>query len=183
MKKRLRKLELKTKQPEKAAAEVLKYCKVTNAPVPVEEIAKELGATIQFEPFDGKDDVSGMLFRDDARTIIGVNSTHARTRQRFSIAHECGHLQLHEGKMYVDARINFRDSVSKLAVDAEERAANAFAAALLMPSTFVIDEIKKAIEKNMSDDAEAIIDDLAQVFEVSTQAMTYRLKNLGLLVE
>ena len=44
-------------------------------------------------------------------------------------------------------------------------------------------EIKKAIEKHKSDDADAIVGDLAQVFQVSAQAMTFRLKNLGLLVE
>jgi len=171
------------KDPEQMASKVLMDNNITKAPVPVEQIAVQLGATLQFEPFDGKDDVSAMLFRDHERTVIGVNSTHANTRQRFSIAHECGHLKLHKGKMYVDARINFRDTLSSLAVDPEEREANAFAAALLMPGPFVIDEIKKAIEKNMSDDSDAIIGDLARVFQVSMQAMTYRLKNLGLLVE
>lgn len=168
---------------EDRAAEILKKLKIDKAPVPVERIAKHLGATLQFEPFDGKDDVSGMLFRDAERTVIGINSKHVRTRQRFSIAHELGHLQLHKGKMYVDARVNFRDAVSGLAIDQEEIEANAFAAALLMPQTLVLNEIRKAIKKRESHDVPVIVDELARAFDVSKQAMEIRLKNLGLIFE
>ncbi|WP_301176672.1 ImmA/IrrE family metallo-endopeptidase [Actinomadura geliboluensis] len=44
-----------------------------------------------------KDDVSGMLVREPTRTVIGINQGHAATRQRFPVAHEIGHLQLHKG--------------------------------------------------------------------------------------
>lgn len=171
------------KDLEKIAMELLKEHRIEKAPVPVERIARGLGAQLQFEPFDGKDDVSGMLFRDDSRVVIGVNAKHVRTRQRFSIAHECGHLKLHEGKMYVDARVNFRDSTSGLAVDSEEIEANQFAASLLMPRAFVLAESKKVLEKREPTDVENIVRELARVFDVSTQAMEFRLKNLGLIVE
>ena len=41
----------------------------------------------------------GMLVRDEGKgtVMIGVNSLHHLHRQRFTIAHECGHLVLHEG--------------------------------------------------------------------------------------
>jgi Zn-dependent peptidase ImmA (M78 family) len=171
------------KKAEQAAMEILRRFRVEKAPVPVDQIAKKLGATLQYEPFDGDEDVSAMLFRDDKRIIIGVNSAHARTRQRFSIAHECGHLQLHKGKMYVDARVNFRDALSSQAVDSEEIEANAFAAELLMPRSFLLTELKKAVEKHKSHDAEVIADALARAFGVSNQAMEFRLRNLGLLAE
>lgn len=169
--------------PKRTAEELLAKFKIEKAPVPVERVAKQLGAELKFEPFDGNDDVSAMLYRDDERVVIGVNSKHARTRQRFSIAHECGHLKLHKGKMYVDARVNFRDSVSGLAIDQEEIEANAFAAELLMPRMFVITEIKKALKAHEPHEVQAIVKELSKVFEVSAQAMEFRLKNLGLIVD
>lgn len=169
--------------PRRTAEELLTKFKIEKAPVPVERIAKQLGAELKFEPFDGNDDISAMLFRDDKRVVIGVNSRHARTRQRFSIAHECGHLKLHKGKMYVDARVNFRDSVSGLAVDPEEIEANAFAAELLMPRSFLIAEIKKTLKMHDPHEVQPIVKELAKVFDVSGQAMEFRLKNLGLIVD
>ncbi len=169
--------------PRRKAEELLAKLKIEKAPVPVERVAKQLGATLKFEPFDGNDDISAMLYRDDERVLIGVNSKHARTRQRFSIAHECGHLKLHKGKMYVDARINFRDTVSGLAIDPEEIEANAFAAELLMPRTFVITEIKKLLKTHEPHEVPIIVKELSKVFDVSKQAMEFRLKNLGLIVD
>ena len=66
---------------------------IAEAPVPVEQIARRLGAQVTYEGFDG--DISGMLFRDEGRAVIGVNSRHAPTRQRFTVAHEIGHLEMH----------------------------------------------------------------------------------------
>jgi Zn-dependent peptidase ImmA (M78 family) len=85
--------------------------------------------------------------------------------------------------MYVDARVNFRDAKSGLAVDSEEIEANQFAAELLMPKDFVVTEIQKALKKHETHDGDTIIGELAKAFDVSTQAMEYRLKNLGFLVE
>ena len=124
-----------------------------------------------------------MLFRDDSHVVIGVNAGQAKTRQRFSIAHEIGHFLLHEGKMYVDARVNFRNALSSKAIDREEIAANAFAAELLMPEAFVIVEIKKVVDKLETLDADIVIEALARKFIVSIQAMGIRLRNLGLVGE
>lgn len=171
------------KKSAKAAAELLKQFRIQKAPVPVELIAKGLGAKLQFEPFDGNDDVSAMLFRDGANTVIGVNAAHAHTRQRFSIAHECGHLKLHKGQLYVDARVNFRNAVSSKAIDPEEIEANAFAAELLMPEEFILVEIEKVVGKRKTHDAEIVTAELSKIFEVSRQAMEIRLTNLGLIVD
>jgi len=57
----------------------------------VEKIAKELGAQVRFAPFD--DELSGMVHIKDGVPIIGVNSLHHPNRQRFTIAHELGHLE------------------------------------------------------------------------------------------
>ena len=92
--------------------------------------------------FDGNE--SGFTLREGSRTIIGVNTRTSRKRQRFTIAHEIGHVVLHESPLIVDhsVRIDWRDGVSSLGTQKQEIEANAFAAALLMPHRMVIDRAK-----------------------------------------
>lgn len=167
---------------ERAVGEVLETCGVSAPPVPVEEIARQLGAGVAFENFGP--DVSGVLIRDGRVVVIGVNSSHARTRQRFTIAHEIGHLRLHQGRpMFVDraVRIDRRDGTASRGVDQEEIAANRFAAELLMPEDMLqtaMGQLSAAQERGGS---AAIIAHLAKKFDVSEQAMEYRLANLGAL--
>jgi Zn-dependent peptidase ImmA (M78 family) len=152
----------------------------TQPPVAVEAIAKHLGAQIVLE--DLGEDVSGVLLRNDQRTLIGVNRSHHRRRQRFTIAHELGHLRLHPGRPYlVDStvRLNWRDDLSSLASDREEIAANAFAAALLMPEFMVRAAVKDLAPARITDEVQ-ILDLLARRFDVSTEAISYRLINLGI---
>jgi Zn-dependent peptidase ImmA (M78 family) len=148
-------------------------------PIDVEEIAKGRGALIVRQDF-AKADVSGMLLREPGRTIIGVNSTHSSVRQRFTIAHELGHLELHRGRkliMDTPVRVNFRDRTSGLATDQEEVQANRFAATLLMPQELVIREARVSSHRSV----DALIKALAATFQVSKEAMSYRLVNLGVL--
>lgn len=165
--------------PEQRAAAVLKRAKVKQLPVPVEEIATSLGAEITYEPYEG--DVSGMLYRsDEGAPLIGVNSTHASTRQRFTVAHEIAHLVMHEGtSIFVDrfARVNWRNNTS----NSEEIEANAFAAELLMPRGLVAREVKAALTKEEGITPEKLASRLAKTFRVSAQAMSYRLENLGVV--
>lgn len=112
-----------------------------------------------------------------------MNANNAEVRQRFTIAHELGHLVLHKGKrLVVDraVRVNFRDSVSSLATDREEMEANAFAAGLLMPSAAVTDELHRIVRGRHRTDSE-VVDVLAGKFQVSRSAMEFRLINLGML--
>ena len=157
---------------------------VAMPPVPVDRIAESLGAIISFEPFEGKDDLSGILYRDGKNKIIGINSAHAQNRQRFSIAHEIGHLRLHSKELFVDkvVRVNFRDNKSSLATDKEEIEANTFAAGLLMPKNFINTEIDSLIKKRQALDKDELIEHLSRAFHVSTQAVEYRLINLGILI-
>jgi Zn-dependent peptidase ImmA (M78 family) len=167
-------------KPEEVARRILSEHDLVRAPVPVERLAKKLGARLSYQPFsENDDDVSGLLYRDGSRTIIGINSTHAPTRQRFTIAHELGHLLLHPGKpMILDrARVNLRNSVSSMASDTQEIEANQFAAALLMPRDFLLSELKQMPAKR----ADTLIEGLAKKFNVSREAMRHRLVNLGIL--
>jgi Zn-dependent peptidase ImmA (M78 family) len=169
---------------EKKARQLLETAAIKDLPVPVEELAKQLGAQLTHEPFDGN--ISGMLYREGDRVVIGVNSAHAYTRQRFTVAHEIGHLRLHPGRpIIVDklVRVNLRDRKSSLATDKEEIEANGFAAALLMPSHLVVREVQRRAARGRSlVSDEWLIEELARSFKVSSQAMEYRLANLGLRV-
>lgn len=172
------------KKIEVEAKKLLDHNGVTKPPVPVDRIAESLGAIISFEPFEGKDDLSGILYRNGKNKIIGINSAHAQNRQRFSIAHEIGHLRLHSKELFVDkvVRVNFRDNKSSLATDREEIEANTFAAELLMPKNFINTEIDSLIKKRQTLDKDELIEHLSRVFHVSPQAIEYRLINLGILI-
>src|SRR5437868_2237389 len=81
------------------ATGLLERFRIASPPVPVERIARGLGAELRFVPYEGN--ISGMLFHDEGTVIIGVNALHPRTRQRFTIAHELGHLLLKTGRNQV----------------------------------------------------------------------------------
>jgi Zn-dependent peptidase ImmA (M78 family) len=66
---------------------------ITEAPVPVSQIAKAQGARIFVDSLEG--DLSGFLFRDKEQAVIGVNTKHHPNRQNLTTAHELGHLLLH----------------------------------------------------------------------------------------
>lgn len=168
---------------EVTAAALLAEAEQSSLPIDVEGIARTAGATLAFEPFDG--DVSGFLVRNEKQTVIGVNTAHPKTRQRFTIAHEIGHLKLHDGHpLIVDklVRVNMRRAAS-LPSNAEEVAANKFAAQLLMPTEQVRREFRKSIPKRGPASADLLVAQLSTTFAVSPQAMTYRLKELNLLSE
>lgn len=161
------------------ARELLESRSVRKPPVPVEQLAAAVGANIRYEPFAGE--LSGMVHRSPTGVIIGVNSMHAPTRRRFTIAHELGHFLLHKDEeLHVDERfpIGFRSELSSKAVDAAEIEANQFAAELLMPSSLLVSHVR-SLPQNL--DTEAAISQLADLYEVSDQAMTIRLSALGLL--
>lgn len=161
------------------AGALLAEAGMSSAPVKVEELARAQGAQVVRQRYE-QGDVSGMLLREPDRVIIGVNTSHAPVRQRFTIAHELGHLVLHRGRALIldtPVRVNFRDRTSSLATDREEMEANRFAAALLMPADLVVAEARKAPPGSV----DALVGTLAKRFDVSTEAMSYRLVNLGIL--
>ena len=149
------------------------------APIPVEKIAEFLGARIVYEPARQGEEVYGMLFRDNGTPVIGVNSSNHIHRQRFTVAHEIGHLLLHKGDEYIDTpKVHYRDFLSGLAIDNEEIEANGFAAELLMPRDF-LEKSLQVIGKKKMDDPQKIIEKLSKEYRVSPQTVEFRLKNLG----
>ena len=162
------------------AKELLAAGKVKAPPVPVEHLAGLAGAQIRYEPFPGE--LSGMVHRyPHGSAVVGVNSLHPIARQRFTVAHELADLLLHNNEQFhVDEKslIGLRTEVSGRAIDDNEIEANQFAAELLMPFDLLIQEIRKLPRDIGAEDA---IAKLAERFQVSEQAMTFRLSGLGIL--
>lgn len=127
------------------------------------------------------DDVSGFIIAKDDKTQIGYNANHSEKRNRFTIAHEIGHYILHKevSKFFID-NFNtplFRDNSSSSGEIAREKQANAFAAALLMPAELIEKEITNYYSKQVTKKIE-LVDALATHFNVSKNAMMFRLINL-----
>jgi Zn-dependent peptidase ImmA (M78 family) len=169
------------------ADELRRESRASKVPINVQAIAEFLGMQVSFQPF--KPELSGVLLKEETRTVIGVNSAQASTRQRFTIAHEIGHYVLaHKGEIFVDQTVRRqavtirRDNKSSLGTDGNERDANAFAAELLMPEELVYDAVRKHLNKAGDIDPETLVSKLAIEFDVSSEAMQYRLTNLGMFI-
>jgi Zn-dependent peptidase ImmA (M78 family) len=162
------------------AKQLLDRLGIQSAPTPVEKIAKALGAQVRFSPFD--DELSGMVYIKDGVPIIGVNSLHHPNRQRFTIAHEIAHLELHRDMITSEVHVDkgfpvlMRDPITATGTERIEIDANRFAAELLMPGTLIEEALAG---KPFDIDDEGPIEELAKKFRVSKQALEYRIRNRG----
>ncbi|HYF66633.1 MAG TPA: ImmA/IrrE family metallo-endopeptidase [Ohtaekwangia sp.] len=167
---------------EKQVSDLLKDEGIQSLPIPVEKIARTKGVEVM--PYDLGNEVSGVLVITDKKGTIGFNPTQSKVRQRFTIAHELGHYLLHSEsnkELFVDKDfiVKFRSKKNYSPTEQRhESEANAFAAALLMPKTFVLAEIAKQKFQSLSESE--LIEELAKVFDVSVPAMTYRLSDLSI---
>lgn len=131
-------------------------------PVDVEFMARRLGIElIRQSHFD----CAGSIESEGSRATIRVNRDDHPVRQRFTIAHEIGHLMLHPMRA---GRLYFRDT--DFYGDWKETAANRYAANILMPE-WMLDMAIRSTGLNVLR--------LARLFNVSEQAMHYRLENTG----
>jgi Zn-dependent peptidase ImmA (M78 family) len=145
-----------------------------SAPVEVVPIAQALGLSV-YRVTSWPDATSGMIARDAERGgacgfAIYVNAKHSEVRRRFTIAHEVAHFVLHRDLIGdgITEDALYRSGLS----DAVEREANGLAAEILMPKHLVRDAVMGGMRG---------LPELATKFNVSQQAMEFRLINLGLL--
>ncbi len=160
---------------ERLANRLLTEAGLTKPPIPIKRIVAAQGCYIRTTDLQ---EVSGILVRSPRGNIIGVNSTQPETRRRFTIAHELGHLLLHEGQEIRydrDFRVNLRSDESSKGINVEEVEANFFAASLLMPEHMLSADIRAG-----SIDLEEVegVGEIARSYGVSAQAMTLRLARL-----
>jgi Zn-dependent peptidase ImmA (M78 family) len=169
-----------TSKPRARARNLLRTHGVSGPPVLVEDLAHSMGITVRLAPLE--DELSGMIFMKEGRPIIVVNSIHPRNRQRFTIAHELGHYELHMSDIgshiHVDKKyfVMARDGSSSRGFDPKEIEANRFAAELLVPREFLIAEIRGRI---VDVEDEEVVAELARTFQVSPQMMAIRIGELA----
>lgn len=167
---------------EQRAEKALRDSGAYRIPVPVDLVANHLSLTIEASLLHEK--VSGLLVVENKRGAICYNSTHVAVRQRFTVAHEIGHYLLHipksmQSRLFIDRYVAYRrDDEDGDTNDHEEVEANAFAAALLMPSSLVREDIKR---QDLDLDDEDDLCTLAKRFNVSGSSMSFRLAKIGLL--
>ncbi len=163
-------------QVESKANEVLKRHNLTTVPINPVLLAQREGIRVNNAKFSD-DSMAGMIVKRGDDVSMLVNYDDPPFRKRFTIAHELGHHFLHlmgDGE-YVDKEANlFRQQPGEERTMTPDRRreiqANIFAAALLMPE----DEVRRYWHERRS------IEDLAKIFNVSMEAMGYRLDSLGL---
>lgn len=160
-----RRLNIRSTQPAHAANELIEAAGITEPPVDVYALASLCGVLILRRSFP--DALSGLILETGAGAIVGINANHAVVRQRFSAGHELGHHLLGHGELF---HIDVTEGSPPDYDFASERAANEFAAELLMPRRL----LARAFEETPNPPS------LARRFEVSEIAMGYRLVNLGL---
>lgn len=161
---------IRSREARRRAQEVLKMVGAAEPPVDVDLVARTLGFDVLRFGFEEATSAVTFIEGDEIRTI-GVNSDHAPTRQRFSVAHELGHyLNGHESydcsAIHVEDRPVWLDPQNR-----QETEANEFAAELLMPERWLRRDV--AVHGL---DAPA----LARRYQVSEQAMWIQLIDLGL---
>jgi len=158
-----------------------KYPALMKPPVRIKSLIKKLNITCSEEEFGNS--LSGVAMVEKNRKLISVNKAHSKHRRRFTMAHELGHILLHEDQsLSVDVRpVAFlRDDSSSTGQDWREVEANYFAASLLMPKEEVESRLRKLCPS--TDDEDELIKLLAKGFGVSPQAMGVRLGVLGITI-
>jgi len=182
-------MTLSRSEIEQKAQQVLWNAGAITAPVDIVKVVASLGATLHEQAFE--DHVSGVLAIQGGAKHILINEKHHPNRKRFTAAHECGHLVLHHRSgdcLYIDTQMQvyMRAGVASSAeysspgsttTPAQEREANMFASAVLMPAPLLTQAIQN-LDRDLDEDD---MFTLATSFGVSVQAMSIRLQALRLL--
>lgn len=141
-------------------------CPITN----FDEIINDLGGTIEYcdELVDGAE---AMIKKNGNGFIITVSNDSNKARQRFSIAHELGHLFLHMGYMIDEDMWNKnKDEYFRKLAGEMEYQAHEFAAAFLMPKDLFIKKMNEFYDGNKYYDMKKVAD----YFNVSLEAAINR---------
>ena len=144
-------------------------CLDGNGNLKLDKIAEKKNINVVYED-DMPSTQSGYFRAKNGVYTIGINNKHHRNRQRFTFAHELGHFYLHKGKDNQDA--DFEDEIYYRIENTSsiEFAANEFASRLLIPE----DRLAQKVKDGMTD-----LNELAEYFEVSLEAMKYRVLSLN----
>ena len=131
-------------------------------PIPnLVDLLEERGIKVLAMSLPNIDGLTARVRREDrgVASVVVVNQDDWGERQRFTLAHELGHMAL--------------DPAPKID---EEKAAHRFAGAFLMPA----ETLRSEIGKHRKSIGWGELFELKRIFGVSVQALTYRCKDLGI---
>lgn len=117
------------------------------------------------------EDIYG-YFDHVSRTIYLNDKEQPITRQRFTMAHEIGHVELHEDLKDLLQTVFLRQDIFTPR-DSIEAEANYFAGFLLMPDKDIEDRLKFTV---LMTSPTEVVNTFAKTFAVSPEAMRIRLK-------
>lgn len=153
------------------ARKVIRDYSLSTLPISVEDISIKDGLVIKYLE-DESNSFSGILHRE--LKAIGVNASHPKVRQRFSIAHELGHYFLNHPQEA--ETLSMEDSHDEWRQ--YEREANEFAGELLVPK----DMLKRELDSLKRIPTDQKVDLLANTFDVSRDVLVIQLTKHGLLM-
>lgn len=157
--------EARRARAEEAAESLLARMAVDRLPVDPFRIAAALGVLVIEEAVEDCD--GALVVEGDAAGILINSAVEPEGRRRFTLAHEVGHLILHEDRFRY--RVDRLRDIENQATDDMDQEASYFAAALMMPLSLISPQYTRA-EPSLE-----LADELADQCGVSTQAAARRL--------
>ena len=148
--------EIRSGLSKRIAQRVLKENGVTNPPVPVEEIARRLGFSLEARDLPPGVDARLLIVSVSSTKVIQLARGQAAVRHRFSIAHELGHHFL--GHSHGEA-------------ESAEIEANVFAGELVIPRSWLTRDLKQGLT----------VAELVQRYQVSREVVFIAAKEGRLL--
>lgn len=168
-----------SEQGERLAAGLRERLGIGTADLPAEVgslatyVEDELDIDVAIEPLSPG--LDGLAVSRPGFQLILVSSSVSATRQRYTLAHELGHLLAGDGSRKGGPRIQVDENIMGARSPAETRA-NAFAAAFLMPA-----EALRAACGGHAEITQQLIGELLGRYRVSLDALAFRLHNAGLI--
>lgn len=163
---------MKIGRPAQRAEELIREFGITTpSEIDIEAIAYDRGIEVSYEELHG---CEATLIGFGNRAIATINPSSSRGRERFSIAHEIGHWQMHRGQSF---RCRSDDVVLNYSSDSvREKEADEFASHLLMPTPIFLSSVRATNRLGLND-----LQMIANDFQVSLQAISIRLAKLDTL--